>query len=172
MKIGADDILAMPEPPQWDEVALVVFSSVGSHALAGFLHPRIKHCFAVVPAFCSPGYSVQVDLNVDGLVTAVAGKPPLMLVDHYERQGYEVVCVPYRPENRHKLPTLTNNCVGLTKALTGIESWALTPYRLWRHLTKGQDYAALSGSQKVYRSSEEQHEPQASAGVHATGRAT
>jgi len=124
-----DDIL------DFDPIALVVFTKENTHHLSWVLHPERRHCFAVIPGAYAASTSVEVNLTKSGVVMTPAGGSPDELIPHYEKQGLEVVEVPYRPAKRQLLPTVTNSCVGLTKQLIGIRSWAMTPHQLWRHLT-------------------------------------
>lgn len=114
----------------FDATALAVFTTDLSHWLSPLLHPSRKHVFAVIPSPSVPGTSTAVNLTMQGVVIAHFDGSPVDLQRHYEDQGLEVERVPYRPEKRQLLPMALNNCVGLTKQVIGIRSWALTPHQL------------------------------------------
>lgn len=132
MDEGGEDIL------DFEPHALIVFTGELAHWLAPLLHPERRHCFAVIPAPSMTGTSVIVNLTMKGLVLWHADGEPEDLAPGYEAQGLEVVRVPYRPAERQLLPTVLNNCVGLTKQVIGIRSWALTPDQLYRHIRRTQ----------------------------------
>jgi hypothetical protein len=54
------------------------------------------------------------------------------LVAYYEDLGCTVVPV---VGGRCRPPFIISSCVGMTKAVLGIHSWALTPWQLYRYLT-------------------------------------
>jgi hypothetical protein len=130
--MSIDEDILNPEP-----AALIVFTRDNGHWLARLLHPARRHCFAVVPSQWAPSHtSIEIDLKLGGILIGAARGCPEQLADWYASQGLEVVRVPYRPEKRQLLPMILNNCVGLTKQVTGFRSWALTPHQLWRVLRR------------------------------------
>lgn len=119
--------------------AAVIFCEENDHPLSGALRRGYKHVFCAVPSPHDDATSIIVDftllsgisiLPVDGTVAGVAA--------HYDEEGLEAFLVPYRPERRSKWPVLLNNCVGLTKNIVGIRSWALTPWQLRCRILKDQ----------------------------------
>lgn len=116
--------------------ATIIFSVDNTHWLAGLLHPECNHVFCAVPSPNEDGTCVLVDLGIEGIVTTPVSGTPRQLARHYQQQGLEAWVVPYMPAKRRLLPTMLNNCVGLTTQLVGLRTWALTPLQLRRHLIK------------------------------------
>lgn len=109
--------------------ALAVFHGRGTHPLSPFLKPGFRHVFCAV----RHGHYWAVIDAADGLPAVwVAGIDDL--AGWYRGQGYTVVEVTGRRGVR--VPLCIASCVGLTKAVVGIRSWALTPWQLHQHLTR------------------------------------
>ncbi len=125
--------------------ALIVFSPINGHWLGRLLHPARRHCFAVIPSTWAPTKtSIEIDLKLAGIICGAASGSPEQLREHYASQGLEVVEVPYRPSERQLLPMILNNCVGLTKQVTGVRSWAFTPHQLWQALRRKEECRVVS----------------------------
>lgn len=109
--------------------ALVVFHGEGTHPLSPLLKPGFRHCFCAV----RHGHYWTVLDGADGLPAVyVSGVDDLAA--WYRDMGWTVVEV----ERREPVRTLlvAASCVGLVKAVVGIRSRALTPWGLYRHLTR------------------------------------
>jgi hypothetical protein len=117
--------------------ALVGFGESAGHPLARFLKPGFKHCFC----------ALLTDRDLWILVDGLAGVPTvryLTAVDGFDlaafwrEKGYTVVETEQRTRPL-RAPMVHANCVGLVKAMLCIRApLALTPYRLYLHLTKGK----------------------------------
>lgn len=116
--------------------AVVVFTHEIEHWLGGLLRPGYRHVFCSIPSLHDDGTSIIVDLTVRGVIIAPAAGTSAQIAHHYRKQGLEAWLVPYTPAKRQLLPAAANSCVGLTKQLVGIRSWALTPWQLRQHLAK------------------------------------
>lgn len=112
--------------------ALVVFGDSHGHPLGWMLKPGFRHVFCAVAAR-------GCWLLIDGR----AGVPDIHylttddfdLATFYRAKGYAVVETVQRDEPL-RVPLVTVNCVGLVKAALCIRSWAVTPWQLYRHLTR------------------------------------
>ena len=118
--------------------ALVMFEKDNTHWASGLLHKEARHVFCAVPDERAEAMIVH-NLTINGLVIANECKLDYDLPQFYRSHGIEVWKVPYQPERRVLLPFLLNSCVGLTKATVGIQSWAVTPQQLRRHLARRGD---------------------------------
>jgi hypothetical protein len=110
----------------------VVFHNNGDHPLDSFLKKGFKHCFCLID---DGTYIVMIDgLMGRPLIQVIAGSD-YDIEEFYVKQGYTVVeTTRGGPPN---IPLILSNCVGLVKALIGInELTAFTPYQLYRRLTK------------------------------------
>ena len=63
------------------------------------------------------------------------------MMEYYQSYGMTVVATAQKRLDRPfrsliRFPYLVNNCVGLTQSLLGITGLFVTPYSLFRHLTK------------------------------------
>jgi hypothetical protein len=114
--------------------AIVVFSGDNTHPLAFLLRRGFKHCFVCL----------VIDnwwLLVDGSTGVPVIKPltgsDFDLAAFYRDQGMTVIEATQgaRPSFG---PLAWNTCVGLTKAVLAINSWAVSPHQLYRHLSKGR----------------------------------
>ena len=115
--------------------ALVVFSPEVDHWLGGALHRLFKHVYCVVPT--ADNVSTEINLTCAGILTkSFSGTPAELLWTYDDLEDTTLaMLVPYDPAERHLMPHTLNNCVGLTKQLLGLRSWALTPYQLFKDLT-------------------------------------
>lgn len=111
---------------------LVVFHDHGAHWLDPLLKPGFRHCFAVVQA---GDYMISVD-GLAGLPALdVVAASTYDLVGFYRDEGFTVVEVDEGIPIR--VPCISSNCVGMVKAVLGIRApFALTPYQLYRRLTR------------------------------------
>ena len=114
--------------------ALVVFSNENEHWMGGTLSPAFRHVYCVLPT--AHQCSTEINLTIDGILTKTFAGDPADLQDEYEALPCttHTALVEYDPTQRHLMPYMVNNCVGLTKQLLGLNSWAVTPQQLHRHL--------------------------------------
>jgi len=125
--------------------ALIIFTPDNRHWAAPLLKRGFRHVYAVIPSPHQDGTSVEVDLTTDGIrIYPIPASPEEIALAFalQETSGVEVVLTEYRPDQRHLLTFIGNTCVGLTKALVGIRSWAVTPYQLYEYLQKEQRQCA------------------------------
>jgi len=107
--------------------ALVVFHGASNHPLAWLLKPGFKHVFTVIQ---SEYYWTLIDGRAGVPVVEFVAHSDCELAEFYREQGYTVVET-YQRDKPLRAPYLTNNCVGLAKAVLCIRSFALTPYQLY-----------------------------------------
>jgi hypothetical protein len=117
---------------------LVSFREYGNHPLRGILKDGFKH---VVIAIQTGDYWVEIDYAVGVPITHVIAHKDYDLLNYYARQGYTVVKRDQEINKQFNFNLFRGNifvanCVGLTKALLGLNSWALTPYQLYKRLIK------------------------------------
>ena len=114
--------------------ALVVFSNENGHWMGGTLSPAFRHVYCVLPT--AHQCSTEINLTIDGILTKTFAGDPADLQDEYDELANttHTALVEYDPTQRHLMPYMVNNCVGLTKQLLGLNSWAVTPQQLHRHL--------------------------------------
>jgi hypothetical protein len=121
-------------------VALVVFSREMDHWLGGRLHPDFKHVYCVVPT--AHQHSTEINLTCVGIQTKTFDGTPMELQEEYNgfSDTSHTKLIQYDPAKRHLLPHSLNNCVGLTKQLLGLTTWALTPYQLFKEVERNHAY--------------------------------
>ena len=114
--------------------ALVVFSNENEHWMGGSLSPAFRHVYCVLPT--APQCSTEINLTLAGILTKTFAGDPRDLQAEYDALPCTTssVLIEYDPTQRHLMPYMVNNCVGLTKQLLGLNSWAVTPQQLHRHL--------------------------------------
>lgn len=114
--------------------ALVIFEHNNLHPLSWMLKRGYRHVWCAVIDHRHHSW-VGHDLRLAGYVTTTLCAVEYPLADFLRRDGYEVVPITRTP-GRVPGPFILNNCVGLTKAVCGIRSAALTPWQLRQHLTR------------------------------------
>tara|TARA_R110000764_G_C11029370_1_gene385301 strand:- start:16570 stop:17217 length:648 start_codon:yes stop_codon:yes gene_type:complete len=114
--------------------ALVVFSNENEHWMGCKLSPAFRHVYCVLPT--APQCSTEINLTLAGILTKTFAGDPADMQAEYEALPCtsSTMLVEYDPTQRHLMPYMVNNCVGLTKQLLGLNSWAVTPQQLHRHL--------------------------------------
>ena len=114
--------------------ALVVFSNENEHWMGGSLSPAFRHVYCILPT--AHQCSTEINLTLAGILTKTFAGDPADLQAEYEALPCtsSTMLVEYDPTQRHLMPYMVNNCVGLTKQLLGLNSWAVTPQQLHRHL--------------------------------------
>ena len=122
--------------------ALVVFTNENNHWLGSALHPDFRHVYCVVPT--AEGVVTEVNLTVDGVKLTSWGGGARSLRQFYAHLPETTHCLltDYQPQERHLLPYVLNNCVGLTKQLLGRRDWSITPRQLFQVLSKEPDPCA------------------------------
>lgn len=113
---------------------LIIFSNVDEHPLAGLLKPGFRHVTAV--RYEDSGYWVQHDWAPSGIKLSSVGGSIEQITEFYAEHGGTVFHRPVHMRFWEGQLLMLNNCVGHTKALLGIPSWAVTPYQLYRYLIK------------------------------------
>ena len=114
--------------------AIVIFEHNNMHPLGFLLRRGFRHVWlATVDA--SGIYWVTHDGRLTGHTTTVLADAQFDLAAHYRAQGCTVV-VTKRRQQRILGPVLFNSCVGLTKHILGLRSFAMTPWQLYRTLTE------------------------------------
>lgn len=110
--------------------ALVVFHGHGNHWASRFLKPDFRHVFV---AFANDPYWIRVD-GMSGIpVAEVVGGTSHDLAGFYRNQGFHVI----ETEQATGIsgPFLIANCVGMTKAILGLNApFCWTPYQLYKRL--------------------------------------
>lgn len=114
--------------------ALAVFGNHGGHPLGWLLHRDFKHVFVVV---CAGDYWIKVDARTGVPDVAVVAGADYDLRQFYCEQGYHVVALEQSAGIRG--PLVIANCVGLAKAVLGIEApFVWSPRQLYRFLIRRQ----------------------------------
>lgn len=114
--------------------AVVIFEDNNLHPLSFLMRRGFRHVWVAVVDE-NAGYWVAHDVRLTGHATTVLADASFDLAAHYRAQGCTVVVV-QRRDRRILGPVLFNSCVGLTKHLIGLRSFALTPRQLHRALTE------------------------------------
>jgi len=114
--------------------AVVIFVDNNLHPLSFLLRRGFRHVW-VATIDESGAYWVAHDIRVEGQVTRVLADAAFDLAAYYREQGCTVVTTQRRAA-RILGPVLANSCVGLTKHILGLRSFALTPWQLYRALSE------------------------------------
>jgi hypothetical protein len=123
--------------------AIVVFSNVekvNAHPFGWMLRDNFKHCFI---SLCTPHGWVEIDYRRGIPNITVMAPPEFDLNAYYQDIGYVTVETKQPRDmkfifNPFRGNIMVANCVGLVKALLGIKSLSITPYQLFKRLTKCQ----------------------------------
>ena len=117
---------------------VVSFREYGNHPLKWMLKEGFKH---VVIAIQTGEYWTEIDYSVGVPIVTVLAHKDYDIATYYEDLGY--ITVERDQEinkqfnfNLFRGNIFVANCVGLTKALLGLNSWAITPYQLYKRLLK------------------------------------
>ena len=125
--------------------ALVIFQNENAHPLGGWLKEGFRHVWCAVLDERAHSW-VGHDIRIGGYVSTVLSAADFPLAQAYRDRGMTVVPI-QRVQQSVIGPFILNNCVGLTKAICGIRSTAVTPWQLYRHLLQEQgDPACLASS--------------------------
>ena len=115
--------------------AIVVFHDRGTGFLSRFLKPGFKHCFVVVR---NGNYWIVVDGGVGVPQIEVVAPGDFDFATYCRDQDFAVIETEQR-DTVPRSPFVLANCVGFTKAVLCIRApFAVTPYRLYKHLRRGQ----------------------------------
>lgn len=116
--------------------ALVIFCDGGepAHPLAFLLKAGFRHCCV---ALLSGDYWLLLDGERGVPVFRVLAAGDFDLAGHYRDCGLAVVEIE-QASRPLRAPLVLANCVGFVKAVLCIRSLAVTPFGLYRHLTKGE----------------------------------
>lgn len=143
--------------------ALVVWHGHGNHPLDKLLKNGFKHCFVVVQA---GDYWIQIDGRAGRPVVELLCYSSYDLETFYrEQEGYTVVATE-QSSQAPIWPFLTANCVGLVKGILCIgRPFLLTPWQLYRYLTRPDRSALLPGKSLVVPPKPKTVKPQAPVSV-------
>lgn len=112
--------------------AIAVFHDHGGGRMRPFLRPGFRHCFCAVR---SGGYWIAIDGRKGVPAIEVIAGATYDLAAFYRGQGYAVAEVAAAPQPPRQ-PVAFVTCVGVAKRVLGVRApLALTPYRLWKHLS-------------------------------------
>jgi hypothetical protein len=121
-----------PKQERTEARALVVFSDGGNHPLSRFLKPGFGHCFVCLR---TGDYWIKVDGREGVPEFEVLTLGTFDLAAFYRDNGYTVVeTEPGSSPIRG--PFIPANCVGLVRAALSLRTWALTPFQLFKFLTR------------------------------------
>lgn len=115
---------------------LLVFTDNGRHRLSPLLERGFRHVFAVIHSqgqWVVHNWKSGTGLEVS--VIADESYSPLDMVEFYANEGHTTVWVKASDQMR-SWPMMVNNCVSHTKQLLGINSFAVTPYQLYKSVMK------------------------------------
>ena len=132
------------------DTAYAIFEHENSHWLSWILQPGYRHVWCVIPDNQSNSW-IGIHLGRFGIEVLHIATLDFDVAAHYREEGADVVPVAYDPEAWHRLPMVMNSCVGLTKAVLGLNTFALTPLQLYRHLVRKIDHAPQSDSPRLWR---------------------
>lgn len=114
--------------------ALVVFETEGTHPLSRLLH-RWRHVWCIVE---EPDSCVWIGHNwlAGRIELSYQGTEVQDVIRHHNERGATVIptTVDLAPVERPYWPLVVHNCVGMTKRALRLDSWAQTPFALYRHL--------------------------------------
>lgn len=113
--------------------ALVVFDGTTERSLSKLLKSGFKHCFCAL--LDEGGYWLVFDGIDNRTYTRVVAGADFDLAAFYASKGYRVVET-VRREQALRAPFIAANCVGMVKAMLHLRSLAVTPYGLYKHLTR------------------------------------
>jgi hypothetical protein len=116
--------------------ALVIFEHNNLHPFGGMLKRGYRHVWCAVLDTRQHAW-VGHDMRLEGYTTTVLCEPGYPLAKHLRDSGAEVIETTRQPQGTLG-PIILNNCVGITKAVCGIRSMAVTPWQLRQHLIKSR----------------------------------
>ncbi len=121
--------------------ALAVFHDHGGGWLRPLLRPGFRHCFCAV---ASGPYWIAIDGRRGLPAIEVVAGADTDLAAFYRGLGYAVAEIAAAPRPPRQ-PVVLATCVGAAKRVLGLRApFALTPYRLWKHLTRNDRRSEMS----------------------------
>ncbi len=116
-------------------IALFIFSKDNNHPLNWMLRGEYRH--VEVRIYDQPTHLwLRHNFGENGHEISVDAHGDFPIQEHYRNQGLEVISIECDPSKRLQLPMSLNNCVGMAKNLTGLNTMALTPQQLYNHVRK------------------------------------
>lgn len=120
------------------ERALVIFGGGSCYPLSRLLKPGFGHCFVCI---LTDGHWIEFDKVRGKFTVRIMVNDTYDMKYHYEQCGYKVIeFKPQKPKVWKFNPFYGNimvaNCVGMAKAILSIDSFALTPYQLFKTLKR------------------------------------
>ena len=112
--------------------ALVVFHGRGAVGLARFLKSSFRHIFC---ALACVGHWLVADARDGRPRLGVAAPANFDLAGFYRAHGLTVIET-YVCERAARGPVMPATCAAATKRLLGVRDWSLTPWQLYRQLSK------------------------------------
>ena len=118
--------------------AIISFRGYGEHPLGWLLKDGFKH--VVIAVLTPDGNWVEIDYAVGVPIVTVMGGADFDLNKFYMEQGFTTVEKQQTINKQFKFNLFRGNifvanCVGLAKAILGLDSFAITPYQLYKRLT-------------------------------------
>jgi len=115
---------------------LVVFHGRGRHPLSFLLKEGFKHCFIAVK---TNGCWVEIDALMGTPLIRILTQDDFPLKQFYEEQGFRVVETTQvhneiSPWNFIRSRIILANCVGMVKAILGLNGLIFSPYSLYKRL--------------------------------------
>jgi len=110
------------------EYFYAVFTPSRDHWWCRFLHPDYQHCYLIK---AEAGRWIVYGKTTDGL--------DLLTMEEFDISVGNMIVVKAEVEDDGRGLFMLNTCVGHTKQALGIwNPWILTPYQLYKHLTRNQ----------------------------------
>ena len=114
--------------------ALVLFSCWNDHPMAWLLTKKRRHVWCAVRD-TERGHWISYDWSKGIPILRYEAEAGFDLKSHYEAQGLEVLETTVGVTPPHG-PLQWNNCVGHVKTILAIDTCALVPNGLYKHLTR------------------------------------
>lgn len=121
--------------------ACVVFQSTNRHWLAWLLRRDCRHVWCALQDRRT-GSWLGINVTLEGVRVDALAPADFDLAGYYREMGLEVIEVQARPWERQLSPFVLNTCVGMTKQVLGVRSWAVTPHQLRKYLYREQKRCA------------------------------
>ena len=121
--------------------ALVIFSSENNHPLSWLLTSKRRHVWCAVRD-TDRGHWISYDWGKGIPTVRCEAASDFDLRSHYQAQGFEVLETTVGDTPPHG-PLQWNNCVGHVKTMLAIDTYALVPNGLYKHLTRSNLMASL-----------------------------
>jgi hypothetical protein len=123
--------------------AIVVFSDSDQHPLGWMLRKGYRHCFVCM---LENGCWMKLDGKEGVPEITYLTQDGFDLAEHYREQETVTAVVEIDCDRRALFgPFMLRNCVGLVKGYLCLRSRAVTPYGLYRYLTRSRSMQLLPG---------------------------